>query len=122
MQAIVSMTANMAGSAICVSWMTAKSTPMLMMMGSMPLLTTNLKTVMRRLRSIQMASMMKAKPLDRNSFERPKKRSKSDEPMVMDIITRSSSAVVMSVVSKAGTTKSPSLSSLSRRAVSMPKV
>ena len=53
----------------------------------------------------------------------PKKTSVSVAPSVMKSTEKSSSAVVMSVVSKAGATKLSSReSSLSRRAVAMPKV
>lgn len=122
MHLMASMMAKKAGSSSSVRPMTTMSMPMPMMIGRSPLLTTNLTTVISRRSSIQIASTMKAKPDERNSPRRPKKRSKSDEPIVMVRSIRSSSAVVMPCESKAGTTKSPSASSLSRRAVAVPKV
>lgn len=122
MQLTVSMMAKKEGSSSSVKKMTTRSTTMPMMVGSSPLLMINLTTVMTRFSSIQMASTMNENPVERNSSDSPKKRSKSDEPMGMRIITSSSSASVTACESKASTKKSPLASLLSRRAVAMPNV
>jgi len=78
---------------------------------------------MSALSSKKSASAITEKLVCRMSTITAKTTSLSVEPSVMNRIEKSSSALVMSAVSKAGATKVSSReSSLSRRAVAMPKV
>jgi hypothetical protein len=102
--------------------MSTKSTPMVIMVVSIPDFTSILSTIMMLLSTMKSASMSTEKLVLMMSPRTPKTTSSSEGTIVMMKTESSLSAVVSEPVEKLGAANSPPLCSCSRRAVARPNV